>query len=270
MALDSHKLTLWSGRVQERLQPAWRWLHDRLLPRAADAAARLPGLFAPAVEGGDESHFLPNFCRGRAVFGIVLVAELLALVITLITRRISENLFQDLLLISLFVQCMALLSAVALCAARRFLNTLPNRRARGFAFVEYAERTLAEEAVKRFDGQLFMGRPLAVSEARARDDRGPGGPPRPGGGFAPRPPGSGFPPRPGGFTPRPPGEGGYSPRPSFRQNPGDPPLTEAAIRGKKTTLARALVQERLALRPDSRVNLAFARRAAWLADAWRD
>jgi cold-inducible RNA-binding protein len=102
-------------------------------------------------------------------------------------------------------------------------------RARGFAFVEYGERPLAEEAVKRFDGQLFMGRPLAVSEARARDDRGPGGPPRPGGGFAPRPPGSGFPPRPGGFTPRPPGEGGYSPRPAFRQNPGDPPLTEAAI-----------------------------------------
>ena len=26
-----------------------------------------------------------------------------------------------------------------------------------------------------------MGRPLAVSEARAREDRGPGGPPRPGG-----------------------------------------------------------------------------------------
>jgi RNA recognition motif-containing protein len=102
-------------------------------------------------------------------------------------------------------------------------------RARGFAFVEYGERALAEEAVKRFDGQLFMGRPLAVSEARARDDRGPSGPPRPGGGFAPRPPGSGFPPRPGGFTPRPPGEGGYSPRPAFRQNPGDPPLTEAAI-----------------------------------------
>ena len=102
-------------------------------------------------------------------------------------------------------------------------------RARGFAFVEYGERPLAEEAVKRFDGQLFMGRPLAVSEARARDDRGPSGPPRPGGGFAPRPPGSGFAPRPGGFTPRPPGEGGYSPRPAFRQNPGDPPLTEAAI-----------------------------------------
>ena len=61
-------------------------------------------------------------------------------------------------------------------------------RARGFAFVEYAERSVAEEAVKKFDGQLFMGRPLAVSEARAREDRGPGGPPRPAGGYGgPRP-----------------------------------------------------------------------------------
>jgi cold-inducible RNA-binding protein len=72
-------------------------------------------------------------------------------------------------------------------------------RARGFAFVEYAERKEAEEAIKKFDGQLFMGRPLAVSEARAREDRGPGGPPRPGGGYAPRPGGFG-----GG------GGGGYS------------------------------------------------------------
>ena len=64
-------------------------------------------------------------------------------------------------------------------------------RARGFAFVEYAERAAAEEAIKKFDGQLFMGRPLAVSEARAREDRGPGGPPRPGGYGAPRPGGFG-------------------------------------------------------------------------------
>jgi RNA recognition motif-containing protein len=64
-------------------------------------------------------------------------------------------------------------------------------RARGFAFVEYAQRTEAEAAIKQFDGQLFMGRPLAVSEARAREDRGPGGPPRPGGYGGPRP-GGGF------------------------------------------------------------------------------
>ena len=64
-------------------------------------------------------------------------------------------------------------------------------RARGFAFVEYAERPAAEAAIKQFDGQLFMGRPLAVSEARAREDRGPGGPPRSGGYGGPRP-GGGF------------------------------------------------------------------------------
>ena len=64
-------------------------------------------------------------------------------------------------------------------------------RARGFAFVEYAERSEAEAAIKQFDGQLFMGRPLAVSEARAREDRGPGGPPRSGGYGGPRPGGYG-------------------------------------------------------------------------------
>jgi len=102
-------------------------------------------------------------------------------------------------------------------------------RARGFAFVEYGERALAEEAVKRFYGQLFMGRPLAVSEARARDDRSPM-PPRPGGfSGAPRPGGFSGPPRPGGFSPGGAG-GGYAPRPGgFRPQPGDPPLTDAAI-----------------------------------------
>lgn len=95
-------------------------------------------------------------------------------------------------------------------------------RARGFAFVEYADRPAAEEAIKKFDGQLFMGRPLAVSEARAREDRGPAGP-RPGGGYgAPRPGGfSGPRPPGGGFSgPRPPGGGFSGPRPG--DGPGAP------------------------------------------------
>jgi RNA recognition motif-containing protein len=75
-------------------------------------------------------------------------------------------------------------------------------RPRGFAFVELADATQAEEAIRRFNGQPFQGRPLSVSEARAREDRGP----RPGG------PG-GYGPRPGGFSPRPGGPGGFAPRP---------------------------------------------------------
>ena len=42
---------------------------------------------------------------------------------------------------------------------------------RGFAFVELAERAQAEQAIRTFNNQLFMGRPLAVNEAREREDR---------------------------------------------------------------------------------------------------
>jgi RNA recognition motif-containing protein len=83
-------------------------------------------------------------------------------------------------------------------------------RPRGFAFVEFLDRAQAEQAIQKFHGQVFNGRPLSVSEARAREDRGPGG-------FRPTgPPG----PRPGGFSsPRP---GGFAPRP-FDSNAAVPP-----------------------------------------------
>lgn len=83
-------------------------------------------------------------------------------------------------------------------------------RPRGFAFVEFLERGHAEAAIQKFNGQVFNGRPLAVSEARAREDRGPSGA-RPGGPGAARPGGGGFGgPRPGGFSgPRPGGTGGF-------------------------------------------------------------
>jgi len=48
-------------------------------------------------------------------------------------------------------------------------------RPRGFAFVEFVERAVAEEVIRRFNAQPFKGRNLAVSEARAREDR-PAGP----------------------------------------------------------------------------------------------
>src|SRR5436853_5433887 len=94
-------------------------------------------------------------------------------------------------------------------------------RPRGFAFVDYADREVAEAAIKRFDQQPFKGRGLAVSEARPREERGPGGPrpggfgggPRPGapGGFS-RPSGG-----PSGYAPR---SGGFSPRPGGAMEPG--------------------------------------------------
>ncbi len=42
---------------------------------------------------------------------------------------------------------------------------------RGFAFVEFDERSQAEEAVRRLNNQSFKGRTIAVNEARAKEDR---------------------------------------------------------------------------------------------------
>jgi cold-inducible RNA-binding protein len=85
-------------------------------------------------------------------------------------------------------------------------------RPRGFAFVEFQDRGHAEQAIQRFHGQIFNGRPLAVSEARAREDRGPGGPRPPGGGFGgPRPGGFGGAPRFDPAAPSPPRNRNFGP-----------------------------------------------------------
>jgi RNA recognition motif-containing protein len=67
---------------------------------------------------------------------------------------------------------------------------------RGFAFVEFGEPAHAEQAIARFNNQVFRGRALAVNEARARESRPPGAGPRP---MGSRPPGSY--PRPAGGRP---------------------------------------------------------------------
>jgi len=82
---------------------------------------------------------------------------------------------------------------------------------RGFAFVEFPEREQAEEAIQRFNGQPFKGRPLAVSEARARDEA-PG--PRPSAPYSSAPP--------GGFA-GPGGPAGAPGRPQRNFGPPAPP-----------------------------------------------
>src|SRR5215813_12405632 len=61
---------------------------------------------------------------------------------------------------------------------------------RGFAFVEFGDSGQAEQAIAKFNNQVFRGRALAVNEARAREARPFGSaPPRP---MNPRPPSPGF------------------------------------------------------------------------------
>ena len=69
------------------------------------------------------------------LISIIVIAELLALVVTLVTRRFTLNIFWDLLLISIFIQWIALTSAGTLCAVRNRLNQMPRRYALGITYL---------------------------------------------------------------------------------------------------------------------------------------
>ena len=113
-----------------------------------------------AVEEADEG-FLPDFCSAPVIMNIVIIAEMFAFMATLITRRISLNIVEDLLLISLFVQWVAITSAAALCYTRRYLNRLPKVRAVGMAYALLLLVTLvvSEAAVWLLYGLGRIGTP---------------------------------------------------------------------------------------------------------------
>ncbi|MEZ2225285.1 MULTISPECIES: RNA-binding protein [unclassified Microcoleus] len=54
---------------------------------------------------------------------------------------------------------------------------------RGFAFVEMGTEAEETAAIEALDGAEWMGRDLKVNKAKPREDRGPGGGGRSGGGF---------------------------------------------------------------------------------------
>lgn len=94
-----------------------------------------------------------------------------------------------------------LFSAVGTLTQVRIPVDRESGKPKGIAFVDFPEKAQADEAIRRFNQQMFKGRALAVNEARAREDRPPGDRP------APRP-----------FTPRP----SMAPRPDLSGLPSAP------------------------------------------------
>jgi len=107
---------------------------ERLAAAVTAWTGRVRAAFDHPPEG-EAGEFLPDFCHGRTLLRVVLLAEMLALVVTLVTRRLSPSLFTDLFLISLFVQWIALASTALLCLARKRLAPLPPARALAAAFL---------------------------------------------------------------------------------------------------------------------------------------
>jgi len=70
--------------------------------------------------------FLPDFCNIRIVFIVVVIAELLAFILALAPQGQSAGRWNDLSLISLFMQWVALTCTALLCACRNFLSRLSN------------------------------------------------------------------------------------------------------------------------------------------------
>ena len=61
-------------------------------------------------------------------------------------------------------------SAAAMPLSVRVLTDRETGKPRGFAFVEFSDAAQAEEAIRRFNQQVFKGRPLVVNEARPREE----------------------------------------------------------------------------------------------------
>jgi len=68
-----------------------------------------------------DNYFIPDLCRGQGLLGLLLIAVLFAVLMTLMRSDISAFDFMLLAKVALQVFWIALLSAVFLCQARRFL-----------------------------------------------------------------------------------------------------------------------------------------------------
>jgi len=76
---------------------------------------------------GPARFYLPDFCAPGNVLAVVLIAELVAMLLTLARYGLSENFWPDLARTSLFLLWVGLGAAAALCAARPRLTRLDVR-----------------------------------------------------------------------------------------------------------------------------------------------
>lgn len=72
----------------------------------------------PRLDAGNSADFLPNLCQSQVVFMLVLVAELIALLLTIASEGLQHFRWENLAVTSFYVQWIVLLSALCLCQLR--------------------------------------------------------------------------------------------------------------------------------------------------------
>jgi two-component system, LytTR family, sensor histidine kinase AlgZ len=90
---------------------------------------------SPSSHESPAGGFLPDFCESHTLFLVVLIAQLLAFILTLARGPSPDGFWVSLAFTSLFVQWVALGTVLVLCLVRRALDKLPPARAAAAAGV---------------------------------------------------------------------------------------------------------------------------------------
>ncbi|MGB5581237.1 MAG: histidine kinase, partial [Woeseia sp.] len=90
---------------------------------------------ADANTSDDAQAYLPDFCAGGTILIVLLVAELVAIVLTLAAQTEAGSFLTELAIISLYVLWLALLSCAVLCRARRWVEKTGKTRGFVIAFL---------------------------------------------------------------------------------------------------------------------------------------
>src|SRR5690349_2246084 len=124
---------------------------------ASDTRASLPPSGSPVSPASAPTFFLPDFCASPAVFAVVLIAELVALVIALARQALHDNFWVDLAGGSMFLLWIGLTCSAVLCRARPWLQTMKPQRAAMIAIaLLVANIGLVSEVVFQV-GRLWSG-----------------------------------------------------------------------------------------------------------------
>ena len=106
-----------------------------------------------------DNYFIPDLCRGQGLLGLLVIAGLLSVLMTLMRSTISAFDFVFLGKVALEIFWIALLSALFLCQGRRFLINLPLRH---IALINYSLVLLAAAicaaATELWSNYLLSGR----------------------------------------------------------------------------------------------------------------
>ena len=114
----------------------------------------------------DSQVYLPDFCAAGTVLIVLLVAELIAILLTLAEHTLPGTFLTELAKMSMYVLWLALLSAAVLCRARTWLEKSGTVRAfiLGFVILEGLCLLLAEIT---FQVTNIFGEAAIISDSHA-------------------------------------------------------------------------------------------------------